>query len=407
MSNAAEAAQAAAAAAAAFRASAIESWTLYAIGVLSTFLRFYARMRGAGFRGLKTEDYLMIFAICFYTIQTTLAYSIGNLAHGLANSGMTDAERAALSPNDPEYQFRIIGSKIQVAGWTIYSALIWCLKLSMLFFYTRLTDGLGRRYVIRIYIGFALVISTFIATMIAVFGGCQPFDKYWQINPNPGTSCQAAISRPIVWVSFAANVSTDIYLIAIPLPMLWGSSLKMIKKIASTFILGAGIFVLVCAIMKSVFVLVDPVHGAQLAGAWGTRETFVAVITTNLPVLFPLFRIWLTPFLGSVLRSSQKTYQTPSGFRTIGGGGGGGRSRSQSRRGPPTANPISANLSFNDSEERIVKGEAHTLREFPSPDSHINNNPFNGIVVSNIVEIKHENKEGRTTKYGVDPPGGW
>ncbi|RSL44830.1 hypothetical protein CEP53_011051 [Fusarium sp. AF-6] len=406
MSNAAEAAQAAAAAAAAFRASAIESWTLYAIGVLSTFLRFYARMRGAGFRGLKVEDYLMVLAICFYSVQTSLAYSIGNLAHGLANSGMTDAERVALSPNDPEYQFRIIGSKIQVAGWTIYSALIWCLKLSMLFFYTRLTDGLGRRYVIRIYIGFALVISTFIATMIAVFGGCQPFDKYWQINPNPGTSCQAAISRPIVWVSFAANVSTDIYLIAIPLPMLWGSSLKTIKKIASTFILGAGIFVLVCAIMKSVFVLVDPVHGAQLAGAWGTRETFVAVITTNLPLLFPLFRIWLTPFFGSVLRSSQKTYSTPSGFRTIGGGGGGGRSRSQSRRGPPTANPISANLSFNDSEERIVKGEAHTLREFPSPDSN-NNNPFNGIVVSNIVEIKHENKEGRTTKYGVDPPGGW
>jgi hypothetical protein len=48
------------------------------------------------------------------------------------------------------------------------------------------------------------------------------------------------------------------------------------------------------------------------------------------------------------------------------------------------------------------------LREFPSPDSSSNNNnPFNGIVVSNIVEIKHENKEGRTSKYGVDPPGGW
>lgn len=63
MSDAAEAAQAAAAAAAAFRASAIESWTLYAIGVLSTFLRFYARMRNAGFRGLQTEDYLMVLAI--------------------------------------------------------------------------------------------------------------------------------------------------------------------------------------------------------------------------------------------------------------------------------------------------------------------------------------------------------
>jgi hypothetical protein len=42
----------------------------------------------------------------------------------------------------------------------------------------------------------------------------------------------------------------------IPLPMLWQSSLKMLKKIASTIILGAGIFVVVCAILKSVFVLV-------------------------------------------------------------------------------------------------------------------------------------------------------
>lgn len=38
--------------------------------------------------------------------------------------------------------------------------------------------------------------------------------------------------------------------------MLWGSSLKTIKKIASSIVLGSGIFVLVCATLKSVFVLV-------------------------------------------------------------------------------------------------------------------------------------------------------
>lgn len=59
-----------------------------------------------------------------------------------------------------------------------------------------LQDGLGRRYVIRIYIGFALVISTFVATMIAVFGGCRPFDKYWQINPNPGSTSRPSIINP-------------------------------------------------------------------------------------------------------------------------------------------------------------------------------------------------------------------
>lgn len=67
-----------------------------------------------------------------------------------------------------------------------------------------LQDGLGRRYVIRIYIGFALVVGTFIATMVAVFAGCQPFDKYWQINPNPGsTSCPSITKSPQLTSNFS------------------------------------------------------------------------------------------------------------------------------------------------------------------------------------------------------------
>ena len=33
----------------------------------------------------------------------------------------------------------------------------------------------------------------------------------------------------------------------------------------------------------------DPVNGAQLAGSWAVRETFIAVVTTNLPMVYPLF----------------------------------------------------------------------------------------------------------------------
>ncbi|KAB5535367.1 hypothetical protein GE09DRAFT_359052 [Coniochaeta sp. 2T2.1] len=363
--------------------SAVESWTLYAVGVSSTFLRFYARMRVGGVRSLAMEDYFMVVAIVFYTVQTTLAYSIGSAAHGLANNGMTDAQRAALSPGDPEYNFRLIGSKIQVAGWTVYSALMWSLKLSMLFFYTRLTNGLGQHYQIRIQAGFLLVVITFLATVVTIFAGCRPFHNYWQISPDPGNTCQAGISKPIIWVSFTANVSTDIYLIAIPLPMLWQSSLKLIKKIASTIVLGAGIFVLVCAILKSVFVLVDPVHGAEQAGAWGTRETFVGVLTTNLPFIFPLLRIWLAPMFKGILGSSKPSYQTPTGFRTIGGGGG-GRSRSRSRRGPmPGNNHMSADISLHGSEERIVcGGGGHDMKVLKVS---------NGVVVAkNVVQITQE-----------------
>jgi len=52
---------------------------------------------------------------------------------------MTDEQRAALSPHSPEYQLRVIGSKIQLAGWSTYSVLLWSLKASLLVFYLRLT----------------------------------------------------------------------------------------------------------------------------------------------------------------------------------------------------------------------------------------------------------------------------
>jgi hypothetical protein len=67
--------------------------------------------------------------------------------------------------------------------------------------------------------------------------------------------CQGAVSLPIVWVTFASSVITDIYLILVPLPMLWGTKLKLIKKILGTFVLGAGVFVLVCSLVKTIFVI--------------------------------------------------------------------------------------------------------------------------------------------------------
>lgn len=62
------------------------------------------------------------------------------------------------------------------------------------------------------------------------------------------------MAKPIVWVTFVSSVITDLYLLAVPLPMLWGTSLRLAKKLAVTAVLGAGIFVLVCSLLKTVFV---------------------------------------------------------------------------------------------------------------------------------------------------------
>ncbi|KFY48342.1 hypothetical protein V495_01415 [Pseudogymnoascus sp. VKM F-4514 (FW-929)] len=347
--------QAAAAIAAAVRDFNTELWTLYAFAVLITVLRTYARVKAVGLGDLRADDFLIWIAILLYTTQSTLAYFAVNHGEGLANNGMSDSERAALSVDSEEYHLRVFGSKIQVIGWTSYVCLIGTLKTAVLVFYMRLIEGLSKKYGIRIWIGFGLVASTFLASIITIYGACRPFAKYWQINPDPGNVCQGAVARPIVWVTFISSVLTDIYLIMIPIPMLWGTRLKLAKKIAATIVLGAGVFVLICSLLKTIFVIVDPIHGAELAGRWGTREAFVSVITTNLPMIFPLVRNWLKPIFGSALFSSHTPSKHPVGFRTIGGGYD-GSNRTGDRRGRSNSNHLAASgLSVSESEERIFQ----------------------------------------------------
>lgn len=57
----------------------------------------------------------------------------------------------------------------------------------MLFFLGRLMFGLGRSFQIRIFVGFILVIATFVVSIISIFASCRPFNHYWAINPNPGS----------------------------------------------------------------------------------------------------------------------------------------------------------------------------------------------------------------------------
>ena len=136
----------------------------------------------------------------------------------------------------------------------------------------------------------------------------------------------------------------------------------------------------------------DPVKGAQLAGEWGTREAFVAVVTTNLPMIFPLLKLWFTPLFDTALRSSQKTYKIPTGFRTIGGGGG-GDSNSRNRRGTPSANPITTNLtSYNDSEERMVDVVKMEDLDTRPPDR---------ILVSNKVEVTSEERTSGNSRHDI------
>jgi len=152
------------------------------------------------------------------------------------------------------------------------------------------------------------------------------------------------------------NVLTDLYLLSIPIPMLWRASLRPAKKAGLILLFSGGIFVTMAGILRCVLILTDPINGAQQAGSWAVRETFVAVVTSNLPMVFPLVHRWGKPLIGS-LRTFSSTAGKFSGMsRSADPKPGAFKLEDKNPRrgmGPRSVNPITE-FTMSGSEEHIV-----------------------------------------------------
>ncbi|KAJ5724241.1 hypothetical protein N7488_002276 [Penicillium malachiteum] len=293
-----------------------EAFTLLGVAIVIIGLRTTARWIMVGPKNFQADDYIMLVACVVYGLETAAAYMVGAWYEGLANNAMTDKERETLSPDSREYHLRVSGSKIQVTGWSLYTLLLWLLKTCMAIFYSRLTAGLINMR-LRIHIAYVLIAASYIATICSILFGCRPLSKNWQINPNPGNHCQPAVSKIDIYVTVVLNVATDIYLISIPAPMLFKARLHWREKLELLILFSGGLFVMMCGILRCVLILTAGANGAEEAGSWACRETFVAVVIGNVPMIYPLLRrlarragLYLTTKSGS---QSYPAYQLSEG----------------------------------------------------------------------------------------------
>ncbi|KAF3095745.1 hypothetical protein TWF569_003462 [Orbilia oligospora] len=285
-----------------------EAWTLLAIALLFIIGRLYARFTlSGGFHAFKADDYLMVFAGVVYSMETTAAYCVGFLARGLANNGMTPEQRQALEPGSEEWNLRITGVKIQLIGWSLYTLLLWLLKGCLLIFYSRLTDGLGQQ-TIKIRVGAVMLITTYIAVILSIHLGCHPYHQNFQINPEPPNACQPAISKIDCYVTVVLNVLTDMYLMYIPLPLLWKAQIPLKRKFLLIAMFSGGCFIITAGILRVGFILADPIGGALAAGSWACRETFVSVIIGNIPMIYPLFMRGVSSVRSMYATGTARTY---------------------------------------------------------------------------------------------------
>ncbi|CAG7935675.1 unnamed protein product [Penicillium nalgiovense] len=324
-----------------------EAFTLLGVAIVVIGLRTTARWVMVGPKRFQADDYLMLVACVVYGLETGAAYMVGAWFMGLANNAMTDEERKNLSPDSEEYRLRVGGSKVQVAGWSLYTLLLWLLKTCMAIFYSRLTAGLVNMRV-RIHVAYVLIAITYIATVCSILFGCHPMEKNWQIHPNPGNYCQPAVSKIDIYVTVVLNVATDLYLISIPAPMLVKARLKWREKLELLILFSGGLFVMMAGILRCVLILTAGANGAQQAGSWACRETFVAVVIGNIPMIYPLVRrftrragLYISSRGGSQSYPGYPAYPLSDADADADTGGGGGGSGGGYARRKKFRHPLS------------------------------------------------------------------
>ncbi|KAK4213162.1 hypothetical protein QBC37DRAFT_374260 [Rhypophila decipiens] len=291
---------------------AIEAFILTGLGFIIIKIRVYARVRTiGGFKRLQPDDYLMLIAGAAFAAEAYFVYLATERYEGFANGGITPEQRRTLDPNSVEYQDRVRGSKTHVVAWQIYVFVLWTIKAAWCVFYLRLVGILMLRR--KVYFGIFLVVSSWITIVLALLLSCRPLRHYWQIYPDPGPRCRPASSELAVILVFVLNILTDFYLIGIPIPMILATSFSRPKKFGLVLLFSGGAFVMVASVLRTVRLLKEPERGGSIAGTWAMRETFVAILMSNIPLILPLVRRWFIPSVRKMSSRRQISTSTTAG----------------------------------------------------------------------------------------------
>lgn len=139
----------------------------------------------------------------------------------------------------------------------------------------------------------------------------------------------------------------------------------------------------------------SPISGAQAAGSWAIRETFVAVVVGNLPMIYPVVSRLLDRFINSSFMSRYLTSGSSSnkpGSYPLNPTIGSDRMRDRGgKRNIKSFNALPTTYHENDSEERIVKVGDTITEEGKSEPSLLGKD--GGIVVTRETDVEFRKRE--------------
>lgn len=145
--------------------------------------------------------------------------------------------------------------------------------------------------------------------------------------------------------------------------MIWATRMTIKKKLGLALMFCGGLLTTMCGLLRCVLILTAGPAGAQQAGEWSCRESFLAVFVSNVPVVFPQLRRIYLEATGQMTTASTESKLKSSSFKL-------GNLTSSSRRNRKFKHPLSipddtimnqTQFERYGSDEMIVISEEQTI----------------------------------------------
>ncbi|RPB10363.1 hypothetical protein P167DRAFT_537565 [Morchella conica CCBAS932] len=264
-----------------------------------------------------------------------------NISGRTATNLLLPGELETLTPDDIE--LRIYGSKIVILLEQAMLIVTWGIKGCMILMYHRLTSRLNMQIVIKAIAGY--IVIGFVAVELAWFLSCRPFKGYWML-PVPMVQCATYQHYSITQATF--NITSDLMMLAVGIPLLLKAKVELKKKIILVGIFSCGVFVILAACLNKYYNFSNPFTTIYML--WYIRESSTAIYVSNLPMLWPLFRRLFNVGKFADHSSGQKYAHSDGEPLSV-----------LSRKKPGTGTRDT--MSFAGSEERINKGAEEGVLE--------------------------------------------
>ena len=126
--------------------------------------------------------------------------------------------------------------KTSIANLALWQAIAAATKASLLLLYYRLFSP-SRRFSLAVYIGAAIIFCQWLSLTLANIFQCRPVSAFWNRTVQ-GAECINLSSFSIV--TGVLNFTTDVLILCLPVPMVWGLNTTNAQKVTLTgiFLLG-------------------------------------------------------------------------------------------------------------------------------------------------------------------------